>query len=886
MSPTRRQEISLDGYWELDTSELPGSPEATTVAVPGSWTLALPGYETATGTVTYSRTFLVPTEWTGGRVVIRFGAVNHGAQVRVNGVHLGEHHGGWTPFEYEIPWALLHEVENVLEVRVSYPQLLSQPGAVGMQEIPHGKQAWYGTNAGIWQPVTLEHRSEVYIKHASVRADAASGELTASVELSAECGADTGITLTVTAPDGTITVARSEAQGKAFIVATDVGDPRLWSTDDPALYTAVISVTCGEYSDDVTYSTGFRSVTTRDGQVELNGQPVEIRGILDQDYHPGSEYRARSAAELEQFFRKVKSLGFNLLRCHIKRPDPMYFDIADRVGLLVWAELPSWQRFTDRSAATADALLGELIDLDAHHPSIVVWSVINETWGIDLREQSQRDWMVAAAQRAKRATGGALVVDNSACDPNFHVLTDLNDFHVYRGIPEHRGAWDEWVDEFAGRPRWTFSQYGDAQTSGEEPLIVSEFGNWGLPDIAEEVEHESGWPWWAEHGESWAFGAAHAAGVVTRFERSGLREVFGSWRSFIDATQRQQLLATRYQIGSLRRMPQIAGFVLTQLSDVQWEANGLFDMERVPRTITEELSLITRPIGAVIRASSYSGTPGDVITVSVDIVPERAPDIEHGRWELVLIVGDREERMAIPPGRRQCVARHLTLPGSTLLGIRAEIHVDDVVRAADSCDIVILDPEARFDGSVASDDADLRNWLHDIGAQVVPRARLESGEHDGVLVTRRFDQTAQAMARRGGRVLVLVEDEDALADGFPAPMLARPALREGDGDWVPRFDWLRRDGCFGSIPGGPLLDMAFEDVIGEYVIEYVPAPLRPAKVHAAVFAGWLKHAATTAATLPWSKGSVTLTTFRLRERGAHHPLASALAHATLQEASR
>jgi hypothetical protein len=153
-------------------------------------------------------------------------------------------------------------------------------------------------------------------------------------------------------------------------------------------------------------------------------------------------------------------------------------------------------------------------------------------------------------------------------------------------------------------------------------------------------------------------------------------------------------------------------------------------------------------------------------------------------------------------------------------------------------------------------------------------------------VTRTFDQVAQAAARQGGRVLVLVEDKEALADGFPAPMLARPALREGDGDWVPRFDWLRRDGFFGAIPGGPLMDLAFEDVIGDYVIEYVPAPLRPAMVHSAVFAGWLKHAATTVATLPWSKGSVTLSTFRLREPGAMHPLASALTHATLQEASQ
>ncbi len=887
MSPSRRHEISLDGYWDLDTSQLAGSPEARMVPVPGSWTLALPGYETATGTVTYSRTFIVPTEWVGGELVLRFGAVNHEATVRVNGVELGGHQGAWTPFEFTIPWELLREAENSLEVEVGYPRLLSQADAVGMQEIPHGKQAWYGTNAGIWQPVTLEHRADVYIKHAVVRADPAKELLTATVELSRQCSVGTEVVLKLMSPDGTLTVSRLEKSEltKTFVLGVDVVNPRLWTLEDPALYTATISVHCGEHSDDVSVSTGFRSISTRNGQVELNGRAIEIRGILDQDYHPGSEYRSRTEAELEQFFRKVKSLGFNLLRCHIKRPDPMYFDIADRIGILVWAELPSWQRFTDRSAATADALLDELVCLDAHHPSIVVWSVINETWGIDLREKSQRDWMVAAQKRAKAATG-ALVVDNSACDPNFHVLSDLNDFHVYRGIPEHRAQWDDWVEEFAGRPDWTFSPHGDSQSTGEEPLIVSEFGNWGLPDIAEEVEHESAWPWWAEHGESWAFGAAHTAGVVTRFENSGLRQVFGDWRTFIEATQRQQLLATRYQLGALRRKPEIGGFVLTQLSDVQWEANGLFDMERMPRTITDELSLITRPIAVVIRCSRYSAAPGDILTVTIDIIPERGCHAELEDWELVILDGDVVERTTIKAGQRQCVTREVTLTRSELANIRAEIHVGGVVRAADSCDIVVIDPAARYAGLVASDDGEVSSWLHELGVNVVPKEQLGKGESNGVLVTRRFDQTAQSTARQGGRVLVLVEDDAALADGFPAPMLARPALREGDGDWVPRFDWLRRDGFFGAIPGGPLMDLAFEDVIGKYVIEYVPAPLRPAMVHSAVFAGWIKHAATTVATLPWSKGSVTLTTFRLREPGGKHPLASALMHATLQEASQ
>jgi hypothetical protein len=135
-------------------------------------------------------------------------------------------------------------------------------------------------------------------------------------------------------------------------------------------------------------------------------------------------------------------------------------------------------------------------------------------------------------------------------------------------------------------------------------------------------------------------------------------------------------------------------------------------------------------------------------------------------------------------------------------------------------------------------------------------------------------------------VLVVAEDRDALGGAFAPPLLARLAPREGDGDWVPRFDWVRRSGPLAALPGGPLLDLAYEHVLGDMVIDFLPAPLRPAHQHSAVFAGWLQHRASTTVTVPWSSGAVTITTFRLRTAGPDDAAAAALARALLAVAER
>jgi hypothetical protein len=230
--------------------------------------------------------------------------------------------------------------------------------------------------------------------------------------------------------------------------------------------------------------------------------------------------------------------------------------------------------------------------------------------------------------------------------------------------------------------------------------------------------------------------------------------------------------------------------------------------------------------------------------------------------------------LSVPAGVRSSHELQVALPTvASASSVRAELHVDGRLVGRDIAEVLVLPTPTPRSEPVRTTDVELAYWLQSIGVPVT------DGEGPSLLVTRQFDTAAQAFARSGGRVLVVAEDSDALGDAFEGPLLARLVPRDGDGDWVPRFDWLRRDGAFAALPGGPMLDLAYEDVIGDLLIDGLPAPLRPARLHSAVFAGWLQHRASTTVT-----GAV-------ERRGGHHhhlqaahrgaPGGAALTHAML-----
>src|SRR5680860_885277 len=159
MIASSRPHLDLNGEWALSGAE----SDDVVVVVPGPWTTQVPGNGMSHQTVRYHRSFDVPTGWAAGRTThLTFGGVNHTASVTLNGHPIGEHVGGWTPFEFELGDALPAGT-NQLEVVVSYPPVLGSVDEASFSEVPHGKQSWYGTGAGIWQSVRVESRTTQHL---------------------------------------------------------------------------------------------------------------------------------------------------------------------------------------------------------------------------------------------------------------------------------------------------------------------------------------------------------------------------------------------------------------------------------------------------------------------------------------------------------------------------------------------------------------------------------------------------------------------------------------------------------------------------------------------------------------------------------------------------
>ena len=211
------------------------------------------------------------------------------------------------------------------------------------------------------------------------------------------------------------------------------------------------------------------------------------------------------------------------------------------------------------------------------------------------------------------------MVDNSACFPNFHVKSDLNDYHYYRSVPERREEWDAITAEFADSANWTYSGLGDAERRGNEPLVCSEFGVWGLPNPSKLLDAHGQEPFWFESGVTWGNGAGYPHGAMDRYKALKLDSVFGTFDRFIEAVQWYQFNNLKYQIEVLRRHESICGYVITELTDVHWEANGLMDLNRNPRVFGDVFSHVNSDTVIVPRVGRYSAWSGDQFEIGLGI---------------------------------------------------------------------------------------------------------------------------------------------------------------------------------------------------------------------------------------------------------------------------
>jgi hypothetical protein len=465
------------------------------IMVPFSWGSKLSGVKDEADIGWYQRQVAVPRKWDGQRVFVVIGASDWHTTAWLDGKKLGEHKGGYTPFDLELTPYLKAGQKQQLTIRVD-----DTPAKFKLE----GKQG-YGRAAGIWQTVYLEARPEVAMKLVHFTPDIDKGKVNVRVMLDGEAVSDCQFELKFKSVDLTKPlVSQTIAKGKKEI-SFDVAIPkaRLWELDDPYLYEVTATLKNGDgSSDEIATYFGMRKIgvmnlpSTDYPYVSLNNKPIYLQLALDQAYHPDGFYTFPSDAFMRDEIQRSKDIGLNGQRIHIKVEMPRKLYWADKLGLLIQADVPnSWGEPDAKARHETEYALKGMIERDYNHPSIFSWVNFNETWGLFSTKDDKRayhpetqKWVEDVYKLTKELDSTRLVEDNSPCN-NDHVVTDINTWHSY--LPGHK--WQEVLDRIC-RDTYVGSKwnYIGGRVQGNEPMFNSECGNvWGYEGSAGDVD----WSW-------------------------------------------------------------------------------------------------------------------------------------------------------------------------------------------------------------------------------------------------------------------------------------------------------------------------------------------------------------------------------------------------------
>ena len=396
----RDQWMNLNGLWEYAITPAEAEPDKMdgNILVPFAVESALSGVGRAVGeneALWYEREFTIPEEWAGQRVQLNFGAVDWKAEVYVDGAFVGEHTGGYAPFSFDVTDMLAKGKKHSLKVKVTdRTDKWFQPRG---KQVSQPEGIWYTAVTGIWQTVWMEPVPASHIDSYYAVADIDEGTLAVTVDAALEDG---DIVEVVLLADG---APVAKAEGREVTLA--VPEMRLWLPSDPYLYDLEIKVLRdGVAADAVKGYTAMRKISyaaDKDGhkRMLLNNEPLFQYGPLDQGWWPDGLYTAPSDEALAFDIEKTKEMGFNMIRKHVKVEPSRWYWHCDRLGMLVWQDMPSiadnstnvWDNRTyengtdtpvpDDAKANYYKEWGEIMSAFKVFPCIVTWVPFNEAWG-------------------------------------------------------------------------------------------------------------------------------------------------------------------------------------------------------------------------------------------------------------------------------------------------------------------------------------------------------------------------------------------------------------------------------------------------------------------------------------------------------------------------
>jgi hypothetical protein len=732
--------LDLGGEWQfrLDPDNR-GKAEGWFLALTGTepirvscpWEYWHPEYD---GVGWYQKKIVAPGSWRDRQALVRFEAVTYYCECWLNGVYLGSHEGGFMPFEFDISAIAQLGEENVLTVRVINPPIdreidgFRSGAPLNQSDLPTGKLAWYYNFGGIWQGVSLQSLPKQALKSVHVFPRLGNKTLLVDLTVSNLAGeADFPLRFNLF-PDGSqeaVFAAEKTVHASAGVskhrLEFPLPDLALWSPDAPAVHRLRVELADG--NDAIEQTFGVREFSFEGNHCLLNGQPIILKGFLQQGMYPRTlALPTRRMAIRELLLLKRK--GFNFMRIHLKPAPPWYLDLADRMGILVMHEPPiGWCANGPKTRERCLREVRDLVTRDASHPSIVFWCLFNESFHVrGFTSEKVLELTGELADAARELDPSRIIIDTSggydtktlpgpdAFDPNAPNTTrawkpweseptKIVDGHVYCRYPVTQKSLDSYRNLKGSGMLYFITEFGAPETPPDYARVLRGY----TPGEA------------ARPLEDWKLHHDFATSFEEKFRGSGLKM---SSKEFIADVGRARAEDIRLITHAIRSNPNLAGYCFCQLADASGELFGVTDVWRRPKPLYYAFSDAVADPAIDVRIAQRVVANDEPVAIACSLTSDLAAPFEGVASLSIVDAAGRavwKEERPVPPTR----TRHVVFEGALKTGgipgkhlLLAEFHSGGKLISEHRLEFQVLPSVVETGGTVGiRDDKGILNEL-------------------------------------------------------------------------------------------------------------------------------------------------------------------------------